>query len=99
MNKRRTPYRLARSKSYRNGFTLHWNGASPCVMARIPTRLRLFTLPRGAPAAGLAGAKQLQGKELSYNNLVDLDAAWALASEFRRPGVAIIKHNNPCGAA
>jgi len=56
-------------------------------------------IPAGHPAAGLAGAKQLQGKELSYNNLVDLDAAWALAEEFRRPAVAIIKHNNPCGAA
>jgi phosphoribosylaminoimidazolecarboxamide formyltransferase/IMP cyclohydrolase len=53
----------------------------------------------GKPVAGFAGAKQLQGKELSYNNLVDLDAAWALANEFNGPGVAIIKHNNPCGAA
>jgi len=53
----------------------------------------------GQTATGLAGAKQLQGKELSYNNLVDLDAAAALVAEFRRPAVAIIKHNNPCGAA
>jgi phosphoribosylaminoimidazolecarboxamide formyltransferase / IMP cyclohydrolase len=56
-------------------------------------------VPAGRTAAGLAGAKQLQGKELSYNNLVDLDAAWNLVTEFQRPGVAIIKHNNPCGAA
>ena len=51
--------------------------------------------------AGIAGAKQLQGKELSFNNLVDLDACWELAQEFDsgRPGVAIIKHTNPCGAA
>jgi phosphoribosylaminoimidazolecarboxamide formyltransferase/IMP cyclohydrolase len=53
----------------------------------------------GQPVSGLAAARQLQGKELSYNNLVDLDAAWNLVSEFRRPAVAIIKHNNPCGAA
>jgi phosphoribosylaminoimidazolecarboxamide formyltransferase/IMP cyclohydrolase len=53
----------------------------------------------GRPASGLAGARQIQGKELSYNNLVDLDAAWALACEFERPAVVIIKHNNPCGAA
>ena len=64
-----------------------------------PHQAAALYIPAGAPAAGLAGAKQLQGRELSYNNLVDLDAAWALASEFRRPGVAIIKHNNPCGAA
>ncbi|MGC2163552.1 MAG: bifunctional phosphoribosylaminoimidazolecarboxamide formyltransferase/IMP cyclohydrolase [Silvibacterium sp.] len=49
--------------------------------------------------AGIAGATQLQGKELSYNNLVDLDACWDLAQEFDAPGVAIIKHTNPCGAA
>jgi phosphoribosylaminoimidazolecarboxamide formyltransferase/IMP cyclohydrolase len=48
---------------------------------------------------GIAGAKQLQGKELSYNNLVDLDACWELAQEFDEPMVAIIKHTNPCGAA
>jgi phosphoribosylaminoimidazolecarboxamide formyltransferase/IMP cyclohydrolase len=48
---------------------------------------------------GVAGARQLQGKELSYNNLVDLDAAWDLAQEFGEPAVAIVKHTNPCGAA
>jgi phosphoribosylaminoimidazolecarboxamide formyltransferase / IMP cyclohydrolase len=48
---------------------------------------------------GIAGAEQLQGKELSYNNLVDLEAAWELVQEFTQPAVAIIKHSNPCGAA
>jgi phosphoribosylaminoimidazolecarboxamide formyltransferase/IMP cyclohydrolase len=48
---------------------------------------------------GIAGLRQLQGKELSYNNLVDLDACWELALEFSEPAVAIIKHTNPCGAA
>ncbi len=46
---------------------------------------------------GIANAEQMQGKELSYNNLVDLDACWALASEFDETAVAIIKHTNPCG--
>ncbi len=64
-----------------------------------PHQAAALYVPAGRPAAGLAGAKQLQGKELSYNNLVDLDAAGALVSEFQRPAVAIIKHNNPCGAA
>jgi phosphoribosylaminoimidazolecarboxamide formyltransferase/IMP cyclohydrolase len=64
-----------------------------------PHQAAALYIPAGRAATGLAGAKQLQGKELSYNNLVDLDAAWGLAKEFRRPGVAIIKHNNPCGAA
>jgi phosphoribosylaminoimidazolecarboxamide formyltransferase/IMP cyclohydrolase len=53
----------------------------------------------GTAGAGIAGAKQLQGKELSYNNLVDLDAAWQLVNEFDDPAAAIIKHTNPCGCA
>jgi phosphoribosylaminoimidazolecarboxamide formyltransferase/IMP cyclohydrolase len=48
---------------------------------------------------GVAGAHQLQGKELSFNNLVDLEACWELTQEFDEPMVAIIKHTNPCGAA
>jgi len=53
---------------------------------------------------GVANARPLQGKELSYNNIVDLQAAWDLAQEFNEPGFdlpvcAIIKHTNPCGAA
>jgi len=48
---------------------------------------------------GIAGAKQVQGKELSFNNLVDLDACWELAQEFEEPAVIIVKHTNPCGAA
>jgi phosphoribosylaminoimidazolecarboxamide formyltransferase/IMP cyclohydrolase len=49
--------------------------------------------------AGVANARQLQGKELSYNNIVDLQAAWDLAQEFEEPVCAIIKHTNPSGAA
>jgi phosphoribosylaminoimidazolecarboxamide formyltransferase / IMP cyclohydrolase len=52
-----------------------------------------------AGGAGIAGAVQLQGRELSYNNLVDLDAAWQLIGEFDSPASAIIKHTNPCGCA
>jgi phosphoribosylaminoimidazolecarboxamide formyltransferase / IMP cyclohydrolase len=48
---------------------------------------------------GVANAEQLQGKELSYNNIVDLQAAWDLAQEFDEPVCAIIKHTNPCGTA
>jgi phosphoribosylaminoimidazolecarboxamide formyltransferase/IMP cyclohydrolase len=48
-------------------------------------------------ATGVANARQLQGKELSFNNIVDLQAAWDLAQEFDEPVCAIIKHTNPCG--
>ncbi|WP_067172344.1 bifunctional phosphoribosylaminoimidazolecarboxamide formyltransferase/IMP cyclohydrolase [Microtetraspora niveoalba] len=49
--------------------------------------------------AGLANAEQLHGKEMSYNNYVDADAAWRAAWDFDQPCVAIIKHANPCGVA
>ncbi|MBG99379.1 MAG: bifunctional phosphoribosylaminoimidazolecarboxamide formyltransferase/inosine monophosphate cyclohydrolase [Solibacterales bacterium] len=48
---------------------------------------------------GLGSAKKLHGKDLSFNNLVDLDAAWQLIQEFKNPAAAIIKHTNPCGCA
>ncbi|MGD0772433.1 MAG: bifunctional phosphoribosylaminoimidazolecarboxamide formyltransferase/IMP cyclohydrolase [Candidatus Solibacter sp.] len=83
-------------------------GPLPCSLAiRAPKLmdLRYGENPHQAAALygrrgqGIAGAAQLQGKELSYNNLVDLDAAWQLAGEFERPAVAIVKHTNPCGCA
>src|SRR5256886_2202134 len=49
--------------------------------------------------AGVANGRQLQGKELSYNNIVDLQAAWDLAQEFEEPVCAIIKHTNPSGTS
>ena len=68
-------------------------------------RLRYGENPHQAAALysnlerGIAGAQQLHGRELSYNNLVDLDAAWQLVTEFEKPAAAIIKHTNPCGCA
>jgi phosphoribosylaminoimidazolecarboxamide formyltransferase/IMP cyclohydrolase len=74
------------------------------VSATLKNTLRYGENPHQAAALytdgsglGIANAEQLQGKELSYNNLVDLDACWALASEFSGTAVAIIKHTNPCG--
>jgi len=53
-----------------------------------------------APAAGsLASWRQLQGKELSYNNVADSDAAWECVKSFAEPACVIVKHANPCGAA
>ena len=53
----------------------------------------------GDDRPGVATATQIQGKELSYNNINDTDAAFELAAEFDQPAVAIIKHANPCGVA
>ncbi|MDQ4095028.1 MAG: bifunctional phosphoribosylaminoimidazolecarboxamide formyltransferase/IMP cyclohydrolase [Actinomycetota bacterium] len=53
----------------------------------------------GEPPMGIAAAEQIHGKELSYNNLLDTDAAWRLVLELERPAAAIIKHSNPCGVS
>src|SRR6185369_12948400 len=57
----------------------------------------LYTCP--TLKGGVANCEQIQGKELSYNNLVDLQAAWDLAQEFSETACTIIKHTNPCGTA
>ena len=54
-------------------------------------------VPTGTPITGLAGARQLHGRELSYNNLMDADAVWRTVSDFDEPTVAVVKHTNPCG--
>lgn len=64
-----------------------------------PHQSAALYVPGGRPPAGLAAAMQLQGKELSYNNYVDLEAARSLAAEFTQPAAVIVKHNNPCGTA
>jgi phosphoribosylaminoimidazolecarboxamide formyltransferase/IMP cyclohydrolase len=77
------------------------------IAARLKQRLRYGENPHqqaafyvgGAPRPGVATAEQIQGKELSYNNLNDTDAAFELVAEFDAPAVAIIKHANPCGVA
>ncbi len=58
----------------------------------------LYADPRET-GSSVVTAEQLQGKELSFNNILDLDAAWGLAGDFDTPACAIIKHNNPAGAA
>jgi phosphoribosylaminoimidazolecarboxamide formyltransferase/IMP cyclohydrolase len=77
------------------------------LTGRLAERLRYGENPHQAAAffrsgesrPGVATARQLQGKELSYNNYGDADAAFELVAEFAVPAVAIVKHANPCGAA
>ena len=76
---------FTRKQSLRYGENPHQKGA-------------LYVSPAAA-AGTVAQARQLQGKGLSYNNLLDLDAAWRLVREFDRPAAVIVKHNNPCGVA
>jgi phosphoribosylaminoimidazolecarboxamide formyltransferase/IMP cyclohydrolase len=53
----------------------------------------------GESVSGISSARQLWGKELSFNNILDSDAAWSAASDFEAPAVSVIKHTNPCGLA
>ncbi len=64
-----------------------------------PHQHAAFYVNSAATRPGIATAKQLQGKELSFNNLNDTDAAYECVAEFSEPAVAIIKHANPCGVA
>ena len=58
----------------------------------------LYARPDGF-GASLVAARQLHGKELSYNNILDLDSALAMVRQFSEPAAVVVKHNNPCGAA
>jgi len=64
-----------------------------------PHQRAAFYVEDHPAATSLASARQLNGKELSYNNLLDLDAAKAIVSDYRQPAACVIKHNNPCGCA
>jgi len=59
----------------------------------------LYKNPLEPGRPGVANARKVQGKELSYNNLLDADAAFECVAEFSEPAVVIVKHTNPCGAA
>ena len=62
-----------------------------------PHQRAAFYRERGGDENGIISARQLHGKELSYNNIIDLDSAWRVATYFSDITVAIIKHTNPCG--
>jgi phosphoribosylaminoimidazolecarboxamide formyltransferase/IMP cyclohydrolase len=76
---------LKRSMELRYGENPHQRGA-------------VYVAP-GCSGVSVLTARQLNGKELSYNNLLDLDSALAIARSFQEPAACVIKHNNPCGAA
>jgi len=85
--------------------SLLWDGLAPWLGAgEVPLRYgenphQQAVFARAVRAAGLGAFVQLQGKELSYNNLMDADGAWRLAHDLPAAGVAIIKHASPCGVA
>ena len=64
-----------------------------------PHQRAAFYSDLGSTLYSVASARKLQGKELSFNNIMDLDAAWRLVTELRDPACVIVKHTNPCGTA
>ncbi|MEW5933940.1 MAG: bifunctional phosphoribosylaminoimidazolecarboxamide formyltransferase/IMP cyclohydrolase, partial [Bacillota bacterium] len=82
-------------------FYAGWEMVRPLRYGENPHQRAALYRPVGVPATGLAAARQLQGKELSYNNLADASAAWDLAREFEgtRPVVVVVKHTMPCACA
>jgi phosphoribosylaminoimidazolecarboxamide formyltransferase/IMP cyclohydrolase len=64
-----------------------------------PHQLGAFYADPASPGGTISSARQIAGKDLSFNNLLDLDAAWSIASDFKTPTVTIVKHGNPCGLA
>ena len=64
-----------------------------------PHQQAAFYVEPNPPATSVAAAQQLNGKDLSYNNLMDLDAARAIVADFEQPAACVIKHTNPCGCA
>jgi phosphoribosylaminoimidazolecarboxamide formyltransferase/IMP cyclohydrolase len=64
-----------------------------------PHQRAAFYSDLGSTLYSVAAAQKIQGKELSFNNILDLDAAWRLVTEFHDPACVIVKHTNPCGTA
>jgi phosphoribosylaminoimidazolecarboxamide formyltransferase/IMP cyclohydrolase len=78
---------------------LRFERRMPLRYGENPHQQAAFYVETGAAPGNVANAEQLHGKELSYNNLLDLDSALNLVREFVEPAAVVIKHNNPCGAA
>jgi phosphoribosylaminoimidazolecarboxamide formyltransferase/IMP cyclohydrolase len=79
--------------------TVQWKLERPLRYGENPHHAAAYYVDANPEAGSLARAEVLQGKELSYNNLLDLDAALGAVREFELPAAVVVKHNNPCGVA
>ena len=79
--------------------TISLNKTSTLRYGENPHQEGALYVPTDGGSGGIAHAQQLHGRELSYNNLMDADAAWRTVSDFAETTVAVIKHTNPCGLA
>ncbi|HXN15065.1 MAG TPA: bifunctional phosphoribosylaminoimidazolecarboxamide formyltransferase/IMP cyclohydrolase [Usitatibacter sp.] len=88
-----------KAREFPDRLTLQWRIAQTLRYGENPHQFAAFYVERDPPAGTLANFRQLQGKELSYNNIVDADAAWECCRTFDVPACVIVKHANPCGVA
>jgi phosphoribosylaminoimidazolecarboxamide formyltransferase/IMP cyclohydrolase len=86
-------------KIFPDTFTVQFVKAQDLRYGENPHQQAAFYRETDQPGSAISGALQLQGKELSYNNIMDSDAAWQMVSDFDLPAAVIVKHANPCGAA
>lgn len=86
-------------KTFSDTYTEQYEKVMDLRYGENPHQKAAFYRKRVKGQAGLADAKKLQGKELSFNNILDLNAALNIVAEFHEPAAVIIKHNNPCGTA
>jgi phosphoribosylaminoimidazolecarboxamide formyltransferase/IMP cyclohydrolase len=91
--------RCEKSDEFPNELALKFERRQLLRYGENPHQQAAFYVERGVTAASLATARQLHGKELSYNNLLDLESALSLVQEFDEPAAVLIKHTNPCGTA
>jgi len=89
----------ARPTLFPDRLTLQWEKTQPMRYGENPHQAAAFYRDADPVAGSLARYAQVQGKELSYNNIADADAAWECVKTFERPACVIIKHANPCGVA
>jgi len=88
-----------KKKKFPDTFTMQFDKAQDLRYGENPHQDAVFYREKNAPISSISSAKQLHGKEMSYNNIMDSDAAWQMACGFDLPTAVIMKHSNPCGAA
>jgi phosphoribosylaminoimidazolecarboxamide formyltransferase/IMP cyclohydrolase len=86
-------------KMFPDTFTVQFVKSQDLRYGENPHQHAAFYRETDQHVSAISGARQLQGKELSYNNIMDSDAAWQMVSDFALPATVIVKHANPCGAA
>ncbi len=82
-----------------SAFTVQFSKIQELRYGENPHQKAAFYGERNPALSAIPNARQIQGKELSYNNIMDSDAAWQMVSDFSKPAAIIVKHTNPCGAA